>query len=76
MIFHSANNLRKRKRKKEKEKRKRKEKEKEKGKRKKKRKRKKERKRIKEGIKEFQLEPHAITVTWSIPFKHGQVILN
>jgi hypothetical protein len=56
MIFHSANNLRKRKRKeKEKEKRK---------------------KKNKRGHKRNSIEPHAITVAWSIPFKHGQVLLN
>jgi hypothetical protein len=53
MIFHSANNLRKRK-----------EKEKEK------------KKKNKRGHKRNSIEPHAITMIWSIPFKHGQVLLN
>jgi hypothetical protein len=60
MIFHSANNLRKRK---EKEK----EKEKEK---------KKKKKKNKRGHRRNWIKPHAITVTWFIQFKHGQVLLN
>ena len=64
MIFHSTNNLRKERKNKEKEK------EKEK---KKKRKRKKKNKR---GHKRNSIEPHATTMIWSIPFKHGQVLLN
>jgi sRNA-binding protein len=66
MIFHSANNLRKRKRK-----------EKEKKKKKKKKKRKKKKmKKNKRGHKRNSIKPHAITMTWSIQFKHGQVLLN
>ena len=61
MIFHSANNL-KRKKKKRKE-RKRKEKRKE-----------KKIKKKKKGHRRISIKPHAIIVTWSIPFKHGQVI--
>jgi hypothetical protein len=60
MIFHSANNLRKKKEKRKK--------------RKKKKKKKKE--KNKRGHKRNSIEPHAITMTWSIPFKHGQVLLN
>jgi ribosomal protein S2 len=61
MIFHSANNLKKKK--------------KEKGKKGKKReKERKRKKKRKEGIKNFNKKPHAIIVTWSIPFKHGQVL--
>jgi hypothetical protein len=57
MIFHSANNLRKRKEKK-------------------KEKKKKRKKKNKRGHKINWIEPHAITVTWFIQFKHGQVLLN
>jgi ribosomal protein S2 len=65
MIFHSANNLRKRK---EKRKRKReKKKEKKKGKRKKKR---------KEGIKELKQKPHAIIVTWPYLSSMAKFFLN
>jgi hypothetical protein len=66
MIFHSANNLkRKRKKKKKKEKKKKEKKEK---------KKKKKEKKKKRGHKRISIKPHAIIVTWSIPFKHGQVI--
>ena len=34
-------------------------------------KKKKERKR---GHKRIEIKPHVIMVTWSIPFKHGQVL--
>jgi hypothetical protein len=76
MIFHSANNLRKEKKKrkrkeKEKEKRKKRKRKKKKEKRKKKKKKKKKKKR---GHKRIEIKPHAIMVTWSIPFKHGQVL--
>jgi hypothetical protein len=64
MIFHSANNLRKRKRKKKKKKKR------------KKKKKKKKKKKNKRGHKRNSIEPHAITMIWSIPFKHGQVLLN
>jgi ribosomal protein S2 len=60
MIFHSANNLRKKKKKKKK---------------KKKRKRKKKGKR-KEGIKELKEKPHAITVTWPYLSSMAKFFLN
>jgi hypothetical protein len=40
------------------------------------REKKKKRKRKERGHKINSIEPHAITMIWSIPFKHGQVILN
>jgi hypothetical protein len=33
-------------------------------------------KKNKRGHKRNSIEPHAITMIWSIPFKHGQVLLN
>jgi hypothetical protein len=54
MIFHSANNLRKRKEKKKKMR----------------------KKKNKRGHKRNEIEPHAITMIWSMQFKHGQVLLN
>jgi hypothetical protein len=36
----------------------------------------KEKKKNKRGHKRNSIEPHAITMIWSIPFKHGQVLLN
>ena len=41
-----------------------------------KRKEKKRKKKNKRGHKKISIEAHAITVTWSIPFKHGQFLLN
>jgi hypothetical protein len=61
MIFHSANNLKKKKKRKNKKKRKEKE-------------RKEKEKEKKRGHKRIAIKPHAIVVTWSIPFKHGQVL--
>jgi hypothetical protein len=43
-------------------------------KRKKKREKEKKRKKKKRGHKRISVKPHAIIVTWSIPFKHGQVL--
>jgi hypothetical protein len=39
-----------------------------------KRKKKKRKKKKKRGHKRISIKPHAIIVTWSIPFKHGQVL--
>jgi hypothetical protein len=64
MIFHSVNNLRKKKKRKRKKKRK------------KKKKKRKEKEKNKRGHKRNSIEPHAITMIWSIQFKHGQVLLN
>jgi hypothetical protein len=63
MIFHSANNLKRKEKEKEKEKKERKKEKKEKKKKKKKR-----------GHKRISIKPHAIIVTCSIPFKHGQIL--
>jgi hypothetical protein len=62
MIFHSANNFRKRKQKEKEIEKKRKRNEKEK---------KKKKKKNKRGHKRNSIEPHAITMIWSIQFKHG-----
>jgi hypothetical protein len=43
---------------------------------KKKKKEKKKEKKNKRGHKRISIELHAIIVTWSIPFKHGQDFLN
>jgi hypothetical protein len=64
MIFHSANNLRKRK-----EKRKKKEKEKKKGKRKRK-----EKEKRKRGHKRIEMKAPCNNSNLAIPFKHGQVL--
>jgi ribosomal protein S2 len=66
MIFHSANNLRKRKKKEKKRKKK---------KRKGKKKKKKEKKE-KEGIKELKQKPHAIIVTWPYLSSMAKFFLN
>jgi hypothetical protein len=47
---------------------------KEKKKKRKKRKRKRKKRKKKRGHKRISIKPHAIIVTWSIPFKHGQVL--
>jgi hypothetical protein len=41
-----------------------------------KKKKKKKKEKNKRGHKRNSIEPHAITVTWSIPFNHGKVLLN
>jgi len=70
MIFHSANNLKRKEKEKEKEK-----KENKKKRKKRKRKRnKRKKKKKKRGHKIISINPHAIIVTWSIPFKRGQVL--
>jgi hypothetical protein len=72
MIFHSANNLRKRKRKKRKRKRKRKKKKK-----KKKEKRKRKKKKKKRGHKRIEKKkPHAIIVTWPYLSSMAKFFLN
>ena len=68
MIFHSANNLRKKKEKEKEKKRKKKEKK------KKKKRKKRKKKKNKRGHKRNSIDPHAITINWTIPFKHGQVL--
>jgi hypothetical protein len=43
---------------------------------KKKQRKRREKKKNKRGHKRNSIKPHIITMTWSIPFKHGQVLLN
>jgi ribosomal protein S2 len=75
LIFHSANDLRKKKKEKKKEKRKKKKKKKKKRKKQKDKKKRKERKR-KEGIKELKEKPHAIIVTWPYLSSMAKFFLN
>jgi ribosomal protein S2 len=76
LIFHSANDLRKKEKKQEKKKEKKKKKKKKKKEKKKEKEKEKREKKEKEGIKELKEKPHAIIVTWPYLSSMAKFFLN